>query len=455
MLASWYWSPTLRFTILQTLFVALVGIGMGGIVLLATSDTVIALVVLLMASLTPFVLVIAAYLVGSMKRLFVFVMLLEIPLGVDLNFGFSETIAEGNSVSGFNVSLTTFCLIFLYIWWLAEVANGETDRLPAHYLWDNRPLLAYVLVSALSILVATAIFQSVVELNLLLQGVLLYTYLLYAIRTVKEVFAIVVCLILGLVLQSLIMIALHFIGATIDLGPIAFTVWENSRIAGTLGQPNSAGAYLALVLVATLSVTVLPVRWQYKWLAVAAFGLGVVALLLTLSRGAWIGFAVAITLFWLLLWWRGWISLLVPVLAIICAIPVVFYFRDLLIDRLFGDDNGSAESRVYLMILALRMIRDHWLLGVGANNFIYHLRDYVTPEMTVAWLTTVHNKYLLWQTKDRFLSPLALAFTLALVGWMAHMNFDLFHGRPQVQLMMVVSGLIAALHRIGLDSAHA
>lgn len=192
------------------------------------------------------------------------------------------------------------------------------------------------------------------------------------------------------------------------------------------------------------------------------------------------GFALGLGLFWLLAWWRGRLSLVLPIVAIICAIPIALYFRELIIDRLFGDDNGAAEARLPLMLLALRMIRDHWLFGVGANNFALHLREYLTPEMAAEWITTVHNKYLLvwaetgifgfltflafllttlrrgwriWQLDDRLLGPIGLGFTMALVGWMAHMFFDIFHNRSQVQLLLLLGGLIAALGNMAPASA--
>jgi O-antigen ligase len=482
LLASWYWSPILRFALFRGIAIALIGLGMGATVLVATSVTALTFAVLLLASLTPFIIVIATNLVGDMKLLFVLLMLLEIPLSFDINIGFNEVISDANSVSGFNVSATTFCLLFLYIWWIAEIATGDTQRTPARYLLENQPLLAYVLAVIFSIFFAVAWFQTVVELNLLIQGVFVYLYLVYTVRTRNTVLAVTMVLIIGLLLQSIILIALHFIGATVELGPMSFTVWKDSRVAGTLGQPNSAGAYVSLMLMVTLSVFAMPLRWQYKWIAAGAFALGMVGLLLTLSRGAWLGFAMAASIFWLLASWRGWLNLLVPIIVLILAIPVVLYFHEMLIDRLFGDDRGSAESRLPLMLLALRMIREHGLFGVGANNFAYQLKQYVTPDLSLDWLTTVHNKYLLvwaetgiagivtfiwflcetlrrgwqtWRAKDHFLSPLALGLTLGLVGWMIHMNFDLFHGRAEVQHMLVVSALLTALRSMPVDPTDA
>jgi hypothetical protein len=60
----------------------------------------------------------------------------------------------------------------------------------------------------------------------------------------------------------------------------------------------------------------------------------------------------------------------------------------------------------------------------------------------------IRRGWQVWKMDDRFLAPIALSFTLALVGWMVHMNFDLFHSRGQVQLLFLVSAMIAALYNM-------
>jgi O-antigen ligase len=60
-------------------------------------------------------------------------------------------------------------------------------------------------------------------------------------------------------------------------------------------------------------------------------------------------------------------------------------------------DRGSAESRIPLMNLALRIIEDHPVLGLGANNFTVVMDQYLSAEFRRGFLFAVHNKYLLYQ----------------------------------------------------------
>jgi O-antigen ligase len=211
-------------------------------------------------------------------------------------------------------------------------------------------------------------------------------------------------------------------------------------------------------------------------MGVVAFGLGGIALILTLSRGGWISLVLSLTVMCALAWYRGWLSLTVPFVLIAVGLLLALLFQDLIGARLFGDDKGSALSRIPLMQIAFQMVKDHPLLGVGSNNFATVFGQYVTPRFSQEWLYTVHNKYFLvwsetgtvalgaylwflisaiyrgwqgWILKDRWLSPLALGFAAAVMGQMVHMNFDIFNGRPQVQLLWLIIGLMIAILKLG------
>jgi putative inorganic carbon (HCO3(-)) transporter len=182
---------------------------------------------------------------------------------------------------------------------------------------------------------------------------------------------------------------------------------------------------------------------------------------------------LSIAVLCLLAWRRGWLSPTLPIIVVILALILFLPLQDVISPRLFGDDSGAAQSRIPLMGLAFRMIQDNPVLGVGANNFAIMIERYATSEFSSDWLYTVHNQYLLvwaetgtvglvallwlllailrrgwlgWKLNDRFLSPLALGFTAALLGHMAHMFVDFFNQRPQVQLLWLIAGLITAIY---------
>ena len=100
---------------------------------------------------------------------------------------------------------------------------------------------------------------------------------------------------------------------------------------------------------------------------------------------------------------------------------------------------------------------------------------YLTPEFSQDWLYTVHNRFLLtwaesgifallafiwfilstlwrgWKTSkypDRFLAPLALGFTAAIVGHLYQMQVEAFNGRPTLELLVLMAALLAAMWHI-------
>jgi O-antigen ligase len=118
------------------------------------------------------------------------------------------------------------------------------------------------------------------------------------------------------------------------------------------------------------------------------------------------------------------------------------------------------------------MIVGNLVLGVGMNNFTVRMLDYASLGVAGFWMYAVHNNFLLiwaetgtgalmaylaflattlwrgwkcWLAQDHLLSPLALGFSLAIVGHMVHMLFDLFNGRGPMQALWFNAGLVTAL----------
>lgn len=423
-----------------------------------------------------------AMIVGNVQKLLLAIIILDIPFQLDIHLGYRPEVGALGALGGLSISATTLCLAALYIPWLAKlVARRESS--PRRLLRTSLPLASYFALAALSVLVARDVTLSMFEIFVLLQTFLLYVYIAATVRTRQDVLFVVTMLLIGLVLQSLVMIGLGSVGQNFSIAGISSridattsTAGQFYRVAGTIGSPNTAASYLSLLLVPAISLLLTRLGQGYKWLAALAFGLGGAALLLTFSRGGWVAFALSITILCLLAWHRGWLPPMVPVVVPLVVVLVSLRFQDAILTRL--SDVGRAQSRLPLMALSFRVIKDNPLLGVGANNYPTTMKQYATPEFGGAWLYAVHNKYLLvwaetgiggllafiwfllatirrgwqcWKLNDRFLSPLALGFTAAIVGQMAHMTVEAFRGRSQLQLLWLVAGLIAAMRNMDGD----
>jgi O-antigen ligase len=311
---------------------------------------------------------------------------------------------------------------------------------------------------------------------LLVQAYLIYAYVANRVQSTTDVVFTVSMLLVALAMQGAIMIGLYAAGRELQVGPVVGMISEDHRVGGTIGSPVTGASYLALLLAPALAVLATPMQRRYKLLAAGAIVLGGVALLLTLTRGAWLAFALSAALFLVFAWYRRLVSMWVPAACVLALIFVGVVFHENIANRLLGDDEGSAQARIPLIQLALGMIAEHPVTGVGTNNAsVAGLKHVARPEFRSEWFYTIHNKYLLewvelgvvgmaaflwfllstirrgwetWQKQDRLLAPLSLGLLLAIAGQMVHMSVDVFNSRPQVQSLWLCAGLIVALSRM-------
>jgi len=417
-------------------------------------------------------------LAGRARQVLLAVVLLDIPLQIDKNFFYLDDAADFGAIGGFEISLTTLALAILYAGWFVDRnVRGDRTRVPGDLI---RPLFAYVAVAALSLVVAYDIGLYSRGLFLLVQNFLVYAYLVGNIRSREDVRFVVKWLLCGLALEGAVIIVLAVRGQSFDFAWVHGRVDEwsddlvaSARFGGTVGSPNNAAAYFEMLLPAAAAVLASSFGPGCRALAALGLALGSPALVATLSRGGWIATAVSLAIVCAALWWRGRLAGAVPWLAALGLI-VALTFHGSIAARLTDDDEGSAHSRVPLMATAFRIIGDHPVLGVGANNYTAALPDYASRHEN-AWLYTVHNQWLLiwaetgivglaaflwfviatirrgvnvWKRSDPLLAPLALGFTAALVGHTLHMQVDLFNDRPQLQLLVTVAALIAVMSRM-------
>lgn len=433
---------------------------------------------LVVAILSPFL----ALTSNAVQRVLLAIVILDIPLQFGVHLLYREEDAALGALGGLSVSATTVALAGLYLSWLirAFANRNNTTRASVNFNW---PLIAYFGITLLSVFVAQDVSLSIFEVCLLLEACLVYFYIAGNVRTREDVVFVVKILLAACLLESLVIIILRFTG-------MPSTIWDLSkhihidndpkeglmRIGGTVGSPNFAAAYLSISLSCAASVLFTDLGRLCKWLATAVLGFGSIALLLTFSRGGWLALALSLALLCLVTWRRRGLSLKAPIAVLLLLALLYVPFHALIGARLFGDDRGSAESRIPLMNLAFRITEDHPLLGVGANNFTVAMGPYLTSDFREGFLFAVHNKYLLvltetglggliaflaffvgtvrkgwqcWNLRDRLLSPLALGLAAGIVGHMVHMTVDVFRGRPTQQLVWLIAGLLLAMCRIG------
>jgi len=406
------------------------------------------------------------------KRVLLTIVVLEIPLQLDTYINHNP--AELASSSGFNVSVTTICLVALYALWLSEAAAGRyRDRYPVSA--TIMPAALYTTAVVASMLVADNVVLSLYEVNVIIQALMLIAYIVHAIQTRRDVLYAVVLLVIGFMFQGLIAIAQQALGLSFQIGPVRAEI-VGGRVAGTLRHPNRLASYVALMLGPALGLMLTStVPRFYRRLAGASIVMGVVALLFTQSRGgviaAFVGVAIAVGFAYR----RQWLTRRTLITGGLVLLIAIVTQSGGFASRLETAGATNVVGRFRLLELAFELIRNSPLLGVGSNHFSHALPQVVTLDFTGAWLATVHNKYVLvwvetgllglvtfgyflltilrraWQVfagDDEFLSPLALGFLSGFIALMVHMNFDKFGSRADVHLLWLVAGIMLAIYRV-------
>lgn len=422
----------------------------------------------------------------TVQKVLLAVVILDTPLEIGTHLFYREQDAAIGAYGGVSISVTTLALLGLYLsWFFRRFAAKRSEPQPT--VQFNAALLLYVAITAFSVVVARDVSLCLFEVWLIAEAYLVYLYVANNVRTKQDVLFVASLLMASCVLESVIMMVIsHTVTAAtaapnlpIHLHVDPITRGDVMRVGGTVGNSNFAAAYLTMSIATAAGVFFTKLSRAYKWLAAAVLGVGPVALVFTFSRGGWIALTVSIILLCTLVWRRRGLSLKAPLIAVLALALLYLPFHSLISARFFGDDKGSAESRIPLMHLAFRIIEDNPVFGVGANNFTVAMEPYLTSEFRKEFLFAVHNKYLLvfsetgiggfvayvafligtlrkgwqcWKFQDHFLAPLALGVAAGIAGHMCHMTVDVFRGRPTQQLLFLLAGLITAMYRIGTPS---
>ena len=423
---------------------------------------------------------VVALAVGSLERLLLGIVLIDIPLRWDRNFAYDHEAASLGSVGGFTVSATTVALVGLFV--LRAIDERRSLSGPLR-LRPALPLAAYIGATALSLATAVDRGLGVFQLTLLLQALLVFVYLSNTLRARKDVVFVIAVLIVGFLVEGVLMLGIAVADIQFDVAGLATRTNELdgaiSRVGGTIGSANGAAAYVAMMMPVTLSVLWTDVPLWVKRVAYVALPVGAIALILTYSRGGWAAALAGIGVVMLVGSRRRITTGIAACLVAVCVLLVVLPFRSEIESRLVGETQGVAyaeNARIPLIRLSFQMIEDRPLLGVGANNFGTSIERYAGPEFTGEWLRSVHNTFLLvwaeggilalaaflwfvvaalrrgWRVahqSDRLRAALGMGLLGALVSAMVTMSVERFIGRPLVQLLVVVAAFLVALDLLG------
>ena len=155
----------------------------------------------------------------------------------------------------------------------------------------------------------------------------------------------------------------------IGLNPI-FVSSEGTRITSTMENPNGFGAYLILSFFPIFMLSFDRINKKRRMVFIGISLLMVVNIFFTYSRNATVGFAIGIVILAILYNYK--------ILGIFLVIIPVFFMDTSLIHR-FSNMKISVlnDPRIKLWKVAIKMIKDHPIMGVGNGNYVALYDTYI------------------------------------------------------------------------------
>jgi len=262
-----------------------------------------------------------------------------------------------------------------------------------------------------------------------------------------------------------------------EASPIPFSIDYQTifRPTGTLGDPNITAYFFEITGPLVLAMG-FAVRGRIERLLFFAAALAALAaVILTLSRAAWVALPLACLIVIVAYFGRRLLSVRSLLFACggasVTAVIVGVAWPTIAM-RLFGDDAGSLAQRVPLIEAAWSVLTQHPIVGVGLNNFaiaferldqtgyarVFQHVDLVVHNLHLLVWTEVGTLGLLtyiWYFGSAFLAAFMLRHAepwvrAAAIGIAAGLFAHLLHGfvDPGFKLSLTISQLIAA--QIGL-----
>jgi len=340
--------------------------------------------------------------------LLLFLIVFIIPFKIDFYLIFKPTYfiqSFGLPVTAFDVVLT---ILTLYL--CLQVLQGKHKF--RFYPSISIPALVYLVLSGISAFHSADLSLSFSVIILMIKSYIAFLFFANMIKTEKNLLLVVFALVCGVMLQSFVgwiqyLTEGGFLKGVFGLPKTAFILKSQgqfmlSRVGGTVGHPNALAKYLCFCIPVILSY-VLNERSNttIRKLAFVSMIAGCVVLIMTLSRGSWMALGLALMYFFYERF-RGYSKsrskavAMVFLLSVMLAIATLGFSKHVRV-RLFESDYGSARSRIPMAMVALNIISNHPISGVGLNNYttVMGAYDRTREWQSYRWPAPVHNSYLL------------------------------------------------------------
>lgn len=318
------------------------------------------------------------------------------------------------SVQGWAISVIHFVTLIALTAFLFEKSltwDWEWIKTPL-----DKPILCLLVLCLLSSVFSVHTYTSIWSSVLLLNYLIIFYLMIHTVRTRSQLRQLVY-LIVGMA------VLLSIIGLLKKIYGNPFPWWDytdfqgSGRLSSTFGNPDHLAGYMEMTIPLLLGLFLTGFRGIRLFLVIVLTVLLLIALILSLSRGGWIGALTGLFFMSVALLFNRYFQSKRLLLTLVCGFfvvgfivlsstPVVKRIRTL-------EQKGnipSLKGRVTMGGGIVDMIKDHPLLGTGPGTFATVFTQYQPPGMLMRY-TQGHNDYL------HFISEAGLALVPVMV-WM-------------------------------------
>jgi hypothetical protein len=382
--------------------------------------------------------------------------------------------------------------IVLMLYWLFEITYKK-ERV--FFPKSNWMALSFVAWAGLSMIKAPLFSYAFFELLRIIKFYLIYLYIANNLRSKSEVKTLMTCFLVGVAFQGSICLyqyvsqdISHIFGDLfgkqdlysqegIEKYQTLFSVygsWGDTlrRASGTVGPINAEAQYFEFLLPVALILWLTARRFWNQSFKLSIFFIGLAGLIVTFSRGGLIGLMAGIFVVLIYAKTCKLISnkklLTIVVICLIVGTALIPIFYQYMMTR-----PEAAFARFHLMKVALSMIQEHPVMGVGLNNHLIVAPEFDPDTYLLAMPT--HNHYLIvaseigipglvfflgfisitcmtilksTRSNDLYIAALAVGILGAYAAISVHILVDWLASNTNQTFFWLYGGMAAALYRL-------
>lgn len=296
--------------------------------------------------------------------------------------------------AGFAALMPTTAMYFVIALTIVSfIGSWAGGKLPKYKPTSIDALMIF-LVGILSYSTLTSYFLKN-SLSVLIVHLLLITFFFILTRTINtkyKLYLLITLLVITGALTSLYGVYQYFGGTASAAAWVDQTMFEDiqSRVGSTFNNPNILGEYLILMIPMAIGVLWYNKKLVYKGLFVAMLAVMGICMLMTFSRGAWLGLIVALVAFSIVRDRRLFVLFLIALIIMPFALPDTVMNRFTSIGSL---SDTSSSYRLSILLGSLRMVENYWISGIGLGDQAFKA-IYPKYSLAAAYAHHSHNVYL-------------------------------------------------------------